>query len=458
MAGVECEICFNYFDEIERRAKNLPCGHTFCLTCMETSFAKGNQLCHLCRTPHNAESIDNLPFNFRLEDLIRTKYNRPLSKTEEDEGFVNGKCIKHANNKRLFLCQTHSLYICAECMLDDHKLGECQLKSYKDELLERKEELKVIVDENISLFETREKKLKEKICTKDNNIESAAKEIKRLQLLINSNEEEIKKETEIKEKYTSVLMETQLKLKSFEIAKEKLDNAKKKRTILEVSDIIDQDIQSLNDLLLSTIHNSEDICEDLDHFGEKKFFNLDYIQLQVLQSINIQNYEQVSIKHGKILGLLPNTLTVFMTISVSDVQIGTVYIKLTCPPQWMKHMIQLCTNSNGKTFKGANFDDVIDKSAKGERIFCRKYVENGSSTSSTSFIPSLEEETCDGLYSGVRSVYSPTGQGLTVFRGGKRHSTDVAKIFRSHAISEPSKTQSRMSYIRPVKGCRAQAA
>ncbi|CAL4183174.1 unnamed protein product, partial [Meganyctiphanes norvegica] len=198
-AGIECEICCNYFDETERRPKNLPCGHTFCLACMETSFANGNKLCHLCRTPHKAETIDNLPFNFRLEELIRSKYNPLLCKTEEDEGFSHGKCFKHANNELLFLCQTHNLYICAKCILDDHKLGDCQLKSYKGEFLERKTTKKEQVDISIAICETTIKSLKGKICIKSNDIQSATKEIGRLQSLINSKKEDIKRDIEIQD-------------------------------------------------------------------------------------------------------------------------------------------------------------------------------------------------------------------------------------------------------------------
>ncbi|CAL4063491.1 unnamed protein product [Meganyctiphanes norvegica] len=447
MAGIECEICLNYFDEKERRPKNLQCGHTFCLACMETSFAKGNPLCSLCRTPHNAETIDNIPFNFRLEELIRKKYKQSQSEIEEDEGFSHGNCLQHERNRNYFLCQTHNVYVCAECMLDEHKLGKCQLKSYKDELLERKEELKVIVDDNISSFETHVKGLKGKTCSKDKDIESATEEIERLQLLINSKKEEIKKDAEIREKYEHVLMEIQLKIKSFESDKEKIDNANKKRSILNVCDKINKEKHSLNDWLLSSIKNSKNLSVYLHMLesedtmlkeGENKYSKVDlknsYIHINALREDVRPTTENIILPHGIIFGLLPSNPTVFMTISASDVQIGTVYIKLTCPPQWMKQMVQLCTNLKGKTFKGTNFSSVSDKGAEGERIRCKQYVENGNSKSSTNFIPSLEERTCNAGRKRGDVQVCDEGPGFIIFT---REGTfpDTNRVMLGHVIS-----------------------
>ena len=69
--SIECEVCYNNYNETTRRPKSLPCGHTFCCLCLTTDFVNGRRKCPTCRKPHRARSILNLPVNVALETVIR---------------------------------------------------------------------------------------------------------------------------------------------------------------------------------------------------------------------------------------------------------------------------------------------------------------------------------------------------------------------------------------------------
>jgi hypothetical protein len=58
---LECEICFFEYNETLRRPLSLPCGHTFCKSCVQSL---RNLLCPEDRTPF--KDIDKLPTNYLI--------------------------------------------------------------------------------------------------------------------------------------------------------------------------------------------------------------------------------------------------------------------------------------------------------------------------------------------------------------------------------------------------------
>ncbi|CAL4063490.1 unnamed protein product, partial [Meganyctiphanes norvegica] len=167
--------------------------------------------------------------------------------------------------------------------------------------------------------------------------------------------------------------------------------------------------------------------------GENKYSKVElqnnYIHINALQEDVRPTMENNILPHGIIFGLLTSHPIVFMAISASNIRIGTVYIKLACPPQWMKQIIQLCTNGNGRTYKGAHFESIGDKGSKGERLYCKKYVENGNSNSSTNFIPSLEEGTCNAVRKRGDVQVSNKVPGFLIYtREGRFYDTDFIML------------------------------
>lgn len=61
---MECSVCFERFDQEVRRPKVLPCGHTFCLHCLQTpSFGSA---CPQDRRAFRRDQLINIPDNFAL--------------------------------------------------------------------------------------------------------------------------------------------------------------------------------------------------------------------------------------------------------------------------------------------------------------------------------------------------------------------------------------------------------
>lgn len=67
----ECRICFNDFDEAERRPRNLPCGHTFCTQCIAGTFRVNRFMCPSCRAAHVALDVTVFPVSYITEAFVR---------------------------------------------------------------------------------------------------------------------------------------------------------------------------------------------------------------------------------------------------------------------------------------------------------------------------------------------------------------------------------------------------
>ncbi|KAK4308829.1 hypothetical protein Pmani_019506 [Petrolisthes manimaculis] len=67
----ECGICFTLFDDIERRPRTLPCGHTFCTSCLIVLLETKNLTCPSCRVKHRTRKINKIPINYNLEEILR---------------------------------------------------------------------------------------------------------------------------------------------------------------------------------------------------------------------------------------------------------------------------------------------------------------------------------------------------------------------------------------------------
>ncbi|XP_052132037.1 E3 ubiquitin-protein ligase SH3RF1-like, partial [Frankliniella occidentalis] len=69
---MECHICDEEFNQVERLPKNLPCAHTFCLRCLQRL---DRRECPTCRRVFEV-SPDELPSNFQLLEVME-RSDRP---------------------------------------------------------------------------------------------------------------------------------------------------------------------------------------------------------------------------------------------------------------------------------------------------------------------------------------------------------------------------------------------
>nr|XP_053649022.1 E3 ubiquitin-protein ligase TRIM31-like [Cherax quadricarinatus] len=78
----ECIVCLTNYDDDLQRPRTVPCGHTFCSQCIETTITTDNNqyfTCPSCRTKHSATTATQFPINYGMEAFIR-KHKSMLAK------------------------------------------------------------------------------------------------------------------------------------------------------------------------------------------------------------------------------------------------------------------------------------------------------------------------------------------------------------------------------------------
>lgn len=67
----ECPVCISSFDDVLQRPRNLPCGHTFCTSCINGLKQLGHVTCPNCRVVHTVPEVGQFPISYITEDFIR---------------------------------------------------------------------------------------------------------------------------------------------------------------------------------------------------------------------------------------------------------------------------------------------------------------------------------------------------------------------------------------------------
>ena len=67
----DCPVCMTTFDDISRRPRTLPCGHTMCGVCVNALKAEGQVTCPTCRTTHALPQQGQFPISYVTEAFIR---------------------------------------------------------------------------------------------------------------------------------------------------------------------------------------------------------------------------------------------------------------------------------------------------------------------------------------------------------------------------------------------------
>ncbi|XP_064100973.1 uncharacterized protein LOC135211614 isoform X2 [Macrobrachium nipponense] len=78
----ECKVCLENFDSVSRRPRSLPCGHTFCTSCISDLIKNRKISCPHCRRRHTLKQATELPISYIVEEFMaREKYFDPYKIT-----------------------------------------------------------------------------------------------------------------------------------------------------------------------------------------------------------------------------------------------------------------------------------------------------------------------------------------------------------------------------------------
>ncbi|CAL4167883.1 unnamed protein product [Meganyctiphanes norvegica] len=148
MEALECDVCHFQVNEVNRKPRNLTCGHTVCSLCLGI-LKKGNSItCPTCRQVFTVVSVDELPVNFGVIKVLRSlqEDNGSLSRWKSFESLSEmGNCPIHLcpiESK----CTTCKIWICYSCY-DLHNLSTgCQILGLSETLQKKKDQHKSQVD------------------------------------------------------------------------------------------------------------------------------------------------------------------------------------------------------------------------------------------------------------------------------------------------------------------------
>ena len=115
----ECSICFNYYDNVEHKPLSLPCGHVYCIECLQKMFSKGDAFCPADKTHHNVK-VSDLPCCYAILNN--------LPKRSKVQGVCF--CKQHPNKKIKFMCEIHKTFLCSSCVLGHTGSGH-QIANFK---------------------------------------------------------------------------------------------------------------------------------------------------------------------------------------------------------------------------------------------------------------------------------------------------------------------------------------
>ena len=112
--SLTCSMCLEIFNHADKVPKALPCGHSFCLDCLQqyVQTQTSNKLkCPLCNniTKIPNEGVKALPTNVALKNTID-------SLPEDDVDTEGLLCPEHPENECTFVCMDCRVGLCQKCI------------------------------------------------------------------------------------------------------------------------------------------------------------------------------------------------------------------------------------------------------------------------------------------------------------------------------------------------------
>ena len=138
-ADITCCICEEVYNVLEKKPLVLPCGHTFCRSCLQQLKSRNDEICPICRRNWQGQPLDCLTANLQLvinrSDETTTM---PKDKFAEDQNI----CELHKGDQLLW-CEMCKMLICNFCLLTMHK--SCHFIHIHEKTAELKRNLKETV-------------------------------------------------------------------------------------------------------------------------------------------------------------------------------------------------------------------------------------------------------------------------------------------------------------------------
>ncbi|CAL4168856.1 unnamed protein product, partial [Meganyctiphanes norvegica] len=394
MDDIECEICCNIYNSENRRPKNLPCGHIFCQACMAKEFAIGKSTCPTCRSPHNAQRVEDLPICILVERLIgrgKKTLNEGVKSCDsesddEEDDYNEGPCSTHKKSVVYFYCNTHCVKICWECTVIDHQVNKCKIISFKDKLENRKDDnilkansIVTAITETLSVFDEVVKEKDEIISNQELKIKELENSIELASKAIEDARRTITNEKIASEKVKHSISQGKIRKKDIESESHKLQNANTKKTITKYNNDIEtatvnvskwiKDVSTEFKLLnkvseepsniLKALKNGKVIFSETAVKGRKSFAKLTSMDEKLhLHTFNIMKPQEGAtiLQYEKVVSHLrtkPPTL-LFLDLKYNGFNQGRIYIRIR--PElhaFVKHIPDLFTAAvNGDSVLG----------------------------------------------------------------------------------------------------------
>ncbi|CAC5377424.1 TRIM2_3 [Mytilus coruscus] len=138
-----CSICIDQF--VDPRV--LPCGHSFCLTCLTEYIDKSaNEEEFAC--PIDRQNIQK-PFGMKDSKRWAQYYPpatflRTLVKAVEIHEGTVPTCRRHHGRPREFYCATDDVLVCSECAVNEHRSENCDCTTLNDIYNRRKDDIQML--------------------------------------------------------------------------------------------------------------------------------------------------------------------------------------------------------------------------------------------------------------------------------------------------------------------------
>ena len=117
------------FGEAETSPRVLPCGHTFCKSCLQ-QIINTRKLCPYCQQRISAGDATDIPMNYTVFQIIKSSDDR----LDKDKPLTTLNCVVHCKQACTVWCYTCNIAICNLCALYTHQKppdGTCELDSIK---------------------------------------------------------------------------------------------------------------------------------------------------------------------------------------------------------------------------------------------------------------------------------------------------------------------------------------
>jgi hypothetical protein len=119
---MSCQICFNtYTYDEEMIPRILPCGHTFCSSCilrLVTMTSKRPFKCPNCRTDHRRfRNIESYPKNYSLfEEMTRNENEPPQPSEDSLQSQFHVMCSHHPQKRYEYYDEKCERFVCSDCV------------------------------------------------------------------------------------------------------------------------------------------------------------------------------------------------------------------------------------------------------------------------------------------------------------------------------------------------------